>query len=105
MTLTCEEVLDAIRTEGLTGYRWFEDATNETDVIAIQWTSDGWVVFATDERGIHSPIHQYRSEIPARRRTQRIDVEQGLCVPGRSTVGDRVHRRAGSGGHQDSQNL
>lgn len=65
MTLTREEVLDAIRTEGLTGYRWFEDATNETDVIAIQRTSDGWFVFATDERATPIGRREFSSEEPA----------------------------------------
>jgi hypothetical protein len=65
VTLTREEVLDAIRTEGLNGYRWFEDATNETDVIAIQRTSDGWVVFATDERATPIGRREFSSEEPA----------------------------------------
>lgn len=36
VTPTREEILGAIRSEGLSGYRWFEDATNETDVVAVQ---------------------------------------------------------------------
>ena len=48
--MTPEETLATIQTENLSGYRWFEDATNDTDVVAIQRTESGWVVFATDER-------------------------------------------------------
>lgn len=65
MTLTREEVLSAIRTEGLSGYRWFEDATNETDVVAIQRISDEWVVFATDERATPIGRREFPSEEPA----------------------------------------
>jgi len=65
VTLTREEVLDAIRTERLHGYRWFEDATNKTDVVAIQRTNAGWVVFATDERATPLGLTQFDAEGPA----------------------------------------
>jgi len=65
VTLAREDVLDAVRTEGLSGYRWFEDATNETDVVAIQRTSDGWIVFATDERATPVGRREFSSEEPA----------------------------------------
>ena len=48
--MTPEEALATIRAEGLGRYRWFEDATNDADIVAIQRTESGWVVFATDER-------------------------------------------------------
>ncbi|SIS00261.1 Imm59 family immunity protein [Microbacterium sp. RURRCA19A] len=60
-----EETLAAIRTEGLRDYRWFEDATNATDVVAIQRTADGWVVFATDERATPQGRREFTEEGPA----------------------------------------
>ncbi|MFK5004569.1 hypothetical protein, partial [Klebsiella pneumoniae] len=48
--VTPEEALATILAEGLGRYRWFEDATNDADSVAIQRTVSGWVVFATYER-------------------------------------------------------
>lgn len=60
-----EEVLAAIRAEGLGDYRWFEDATNDTDIVAIQRTESGWVVFATDERAAVQGRREFTEEGPA----------------------------------------
>ena len=60
-----EETLATIHAEGLDGYRWFEDATNDTDVVAIQRTESGWVVFATDERGTPQGRREFAAEEPA----------------------------------------
>lgn len=60
-----EEVLAAIRAEGLGDYRWFEDATNDTDIVAIQRTENGWVVFATDERAAPQGRREFTEEGPA----------------------------------------
>lgn len=60
--ITREAVLEAIRREGLRGYRWFEDATNQTDVVAIARAPDVWAVFATDERANPVGHHEFASE-------------------------------------------
>lgn len=60
-----EETLATIRAEGLSGYRWFEDATNDTDIVAIQRTENGWVVFATDERAAPQGRREFTAEEPA----------------------------------------
>lgn len=60
-----EEALAAIRAEGLGDYRWFEDATNDTDIVAIQRTESGWVVFATDERATPQGRREFTEEGPA----------------------------------------
>jgi len=59
---TREGVLEAIRREGLHGYRWFEDATNQADVVAIARTPDEWAVFATDERATPVGRREFASE-------------------------------------------
>lgn len=63
--MTPEEALATIRAERLGGYRWFEDATNDTDIVAIQRTESGWVVFATDERGTPQGRREFTEEGPA----------------------------------------
>lgn len=60
-----EETLATIRAEGLSGYRWFEDATNDTDIVVIQRTETGWVVFATDERATPQGRREFTAEEPA----------------------------------------
>lgn len=60
-----EETFVTIRAEGLGGYRWFEDATNATDIVAIQRTESGWVVFATDERATVEGRREFTAEEPA----------------------------------------
>lgn len=60
-----KETLATIRAEGLSGYRWFEDATNDTDIVAIQRTGSGWVVFATDERATPQGRREFTGEEPA----------------------------------------
>ncbi len=65
MKMTREETLAAIRTEGLRDYRWFEDATNATDVVVIQRTESGWAVFATDERATPQGRREFTEEGPA----------------------------------------
>ncbi len=60
-----EETLATIRAEGLGGYRWFEDAMNDTDIVAIQRTGSGWVVFATDERATAQGRREFTEEGPA----------------------------------------
>lgn len=60
-----EAVLMAIRAEGLSGYRWFEAATNHTDVVVIQRTAEGWTVFATDERATPLGRRFFCAEDPA----------------------------------------
>ncbi|MCC4247649.1 Imm59 family immunity protein [Microbacterium testaceum] len=60
-----DETLVTIRAEGLGGYRWFEDATNATDIVAIQRTESGWVVFATDERATVEGRREFTAEEPA----------------------------------------
>lgn len=60
-----EAVLEAIRAEGLCGYRWFEGATNHTDVVVIQRTAEGWIVFATDERATPLGRRLFFAEDPA----------------------------------------
>lgn len=59
------ETLAVIQTENLSGYRWFEDATNDTDIVAIQRTETGWVVFATDERATPQGRREFTAEEPA----------------------------------------
>ncbi|WP_022879365.1 Imm59 family immunity protein [Microbacterium sp. B19] len=63
--MTPEEALATIRAEGLGRYRWFEDATNDADIVAIQRTESGWVVFATDERGTSQGRREFAEEEPA----------------------------------------
>lgn len=65
MKMIREETLAAIRTEGLRDYRWFEDATNVTDVVVIQRIAEGWVVFATDERATPQGRREFTEEGPA----------------------------------------
>ena len=60
-----EETLATIRAEGLSGYRWFEDATNDTDIVAIQRTGSGWAVFATDERATVRGRREFTEQGPA----------------------------------------
>jgi len=60
-----EETLATIQAENLSGYRWFEDATNDADVVAIQRTESGWVVLATDERGTPQGRREFAAEEPA----------------------------------------
>ncbi|CAH0202674.1 hypothetical protein [Microbacterium sp. Bi128] len=57
-----EIALATIRAEGLRDYRWFEDATNATDVVVIQRTETGWVVFATDERATPQGRREFADE-------------------------------------------
>ncbi|MGC8073641.1 hypothetical protein ACP3W1_24080, partial [Salmonella enterica] len=63
--MTPEEALATIRAEGLGRYRWFEDATNDADIVAIQHTESGWVVFATDERATPQGRREFAAEAPA----------------------------------------
>lgn len=92
------ETLAVIQTENLSGYRWFEDATNDTDIVAIQRTETGWLVFATDERATPQGRREFRSsnsvewrEKARRENTPRYFVRE-LRVDGR-LVPARLFRR------------
>jgi len=65
MSRAGDETLATIQAENLSGYHWFEDATNDADVVAIQRTESGWVVFATDERGTPQGRREFAAEEPA----------------------------------------
>lgn len=60
-----EEALEVIREEGLDGYVWFEDPSNQTEVVAIQRDGAEWTVLATNERAGVEGLRRFDDESEA----------------------------------------